>query len=99
MANLDALTPRQKEQLTKHSELALLSKELATIDCKVPLPSPDSLSYSEPKADKVAAFLKELEFNSLLRRFGGEVEPESQVKEPEGVVITTLAQYQKLVGN
>jgi len=99
MANLGSLTPRQKEQLTQHSELALLSKELATIDCQVPIASLEKISFEEPHKEKVAAFLEELEFTTLLSRWSGEEITKSgpQVEQPEGIVITTLAQYQKLL--
>lgn len=101
LANLEKLTPRQKEQLTQHSELAILSKELATIDCQVSLPSPEEIPYQEPQKEKVAAFLQELEFSSLLLRWSGEEEPkvqvQPQVEQPEGIVITTKAQYEKLL--
>ena len=43
--------------------------------------------------------LRELEFNSLLRRFrGGEEKAQpAETEQPEGVVLTTLAQYQELM--
>lgn len=99
LANLDSLTPRQKAQLSEARETALLSKELATINCKAPVPHLDTLSFPEPDEEKVIELLRELEFNSLLRRFrGGEEKAQpAETEQPEGVVLTTLAQYQELM--
>ena len=100
LAATDELTPKQREQLSQDSELALLSKELATINCQVPLPGADTISFVEPDRARVAALLGELEFSSLLKRWGAEGDPQLEPSPqplPEGIVLTTLSQYQSFL--
>lgn len=59
-----------KEKLADNKEQAMMSKELATIFCEVPveISLEDSL-FGEYDEQKVASFFKELDFQSLLERY------------------------------
>jgi DNA polymerase-1 len=62
-----------KESLVKFREQALLSKRLATIDTKVPLPfEPEELHIGPRDDETLKALLTEFEFNTLGRRLFGE---------------------------
>ncbi|RXI98750.1 DNA polymerase I [Anaerobacillus alkaliphilus] len=59
-----------KENLTENKEKAVMSKELATIYCEVPITIPrDELVFGEYDEQKVISLFKELDFQSLLDRF------------------------------
>ena len=67
-ANLGELKGKQKASLEAGRESARISKELATIDCAVPIAGTiESFVISEPDASAQNALHKELEFYSLLR--------------------------------
>ncbi|MFC1477681.1 DNA polymerase I [candidate division KSB1 bacterium] len=56
-----------REKLIEHRDNALLSKQLVTIDCSVPVKYDiDSFRMREPDAEKAVALFQELEFTSLL---------------------------------
>ncbi|KAB7705928.1 DNA polymerase I [Bacillus aerolatus] len=58
-----------QEKLEEHQDLAVMSKELATILREVPMDfSLSSLQYNEPDNEKVYELFKELGFNSLLEK-------------------------------
>ena len=62
-----------KESLVKFREQAILSKRLATIDTKVPLPfEPEKLLIGPRDDETLRALLMEFEFNTLGRRLFGE---------------------------
>jgi DNA polymerase-1 len=65
---LDELKGKQKTSLEAGRESARLSKELATIDCAVPLTEAiESFAIPEPNDAALNALYKELEFYSLLQ--------------------------------
>jgi DNA polymerase-1 len=65
---LDELKGKQKASLEAGRESARLSKELATIDCAVPLTETiESFAIPEPNDAALNALYKELEFYSLLQ--------------------------------
>jgi DNA polymerase I len=65
--HLEELGVRQRVALEEHRELALLSQDLATIDCAVPLVATwDDLRLSPPDPARLNELYKELQFYSLL---------------------------------
>lgn len=71
--NADKLKGKQKERVIEHSEQALLSKKLATIDLEVPIEFNAKSVEIEPfNREKLAELFKELEFRSLARSILGE---------------------------
>ncbi|KEZ51264.1 DNA polymerase I [Metabacillus indicus] len=74
--SLDKVTAKKlKEKLEENKEQAIMSKELATINCAAPLEI--TLSEAEYKgfeAKTVAGIYKELGFNSLLDKLGADTE-------------------------
>lgn len=60
---------KNKENLIKEKETALLSKKLATIDQDTPIEvSVDDLVYTGQNTEKLIEFYKEMDFNSHLER-------------------------------
>ncbi len=76
--SLDALLERAadvqrktyRESLQQNREMILLSKELVTIDCNVPLPfEPELMRAQEPDIPAARALFAELEFTTLQKEF------------------------------
>lgn len=67
LAQADELRGRQRTALLEHADMARLSRELATIECHVPLEiGLDDLRLRLPEPSGLNALYKELEFYSLL---------------------------------
>jgi DNA polymerase-1 len=65
--HLGELEGRFRKSLEEHRDRALLSRELATIDCRLPLEvTLDDLAVEPPPAAALNALYRELEFFSLL---------------------------------
>ena len=68
---------KRRESLIEHADNARLSKKLVTLDQQVTLEVPvDELAVHEPDYKNLIAFLKAMEFNTLMRRVAekGDVE-------------------------
>ena len=62
--------PKAREVLTEQRERALISRKLVKLDDHVPVDEPlSNLKVQEPDREKMAAFLREQAFKSLLTRF------------------------------
>ena len=73
LAGTDQLKGKQKERLEENRELALLSKELVTICCEVPLDlGPADLAVKPRNDEALKALFIELEFRTVGRRLFGE---------------------------
>lgn len=73
IANADKLKGKQKENVVNFAQQGLLSKELATILCEVPIEfHEESLRLSEVNKDLLSPLLDELEFRTLRKRLLGE---------------------------
>jgi DNA polymerase I len=60
---------KRRQSLIEHAEAARLSRKLVTLDDRVKLDVPiGDLAVHEPDNRKLIAFLKAMEFNSLMRR-------------------------------
>lgn len=109
--NLSAVQrPSLREKLKEHRELAFLSRELVTIDTRVPL-SIDlrELKALEPNREVLHELFKELEFKTLLRRISSpKTEPSFDVEALESIeniatrqhayhIITNRAELQDVV--
>ncbi len=67
-----------KEKLEEHKDLAVMSKELATITREAPVEvKVEDAGYSGYDQAKVVSIFKDLGFNSLLEKIGGEVPEET----------------------
>lgn len=80
--NTDKLKGKQKENVIKYSEQALLSKELATINTNVPITF-DAETYKVEAYNRAALtdLFKELEFRTLARDILGEASSKSEYGE------------------
>jgi DNA polymerase I len=78
---------KRRQSLIEHADKARLSKKLVTLDDRVKLDVPiGDLAVHEPDNKRLIAFLKAMEFNSLMRRVAefseidaGEIEPEARL--------------------
>jgi DNA polymerase-1 len=60
---------KRREKLIENADMARLSKQLVTLRTDAPLPAPiEQLTMPMVDAGKLTAFLKEMEFRTLLRR-------------------------------
>ena len=76
IANVDKLKGKQQENVRNFAAQGILSKELATIHCEVPVTfDEEDLKISEVNKEKLSALLDELEFRTLRRRMLGEESP------------------------
>jgi len=67
LAHLDELTPKMRAKLEASRDMLLLSRELVTIDCAVPLrPGFASIQAPEPDLPRLMELFKRLAFTSLL---------------------------------
>ncbi|MGO4888678.1 DNA polymerase I [Anaerobacillus sp. MEB173] len=77
----DVSGKKLKEKLEEHRELALLSKELATICDHAPVEvNLEELVFTNYDEQQVSKLFKELGFNSLLDRFGDDSTPTSETE-------------------
>ena len=61
--------PKRREALIEHAELARISKKLVTLDDRAKISEgPENFATREPDPASLIAFLKAMEFNSLIRR-------------------------------
>lgn len=73
LANTDKLKGKLKEKMELNKEMAIKSKELATIHCEVPVPFvEDDLVLREPNKDALMELFTELEFRRLAQQILGE---------------------------
>ncbi|HEY8991128.1 MAG TPA: DNA polymerase, partial [Luteolibacter sp.] len=97
LANLGKLKGKQKENLETHSDQALLSKDLATIDREVPFEVTwEALELSPRDDEAVKALFTEFEFRTLTKRLFGE-SPASPVDSPATESAPTLFETFKTI--
>ncbi|TDL82039.1 DNA polymerase I [Peribacillus frigoritolerans] len=80
LESLDQVTGKKlKEKLEENKDQAIMSKELATINCAAPVEiTLADVQYGGYDVKNVAGIYKELGFNSLLEKLGAEAEIEEQ---------------------
>lgn len=72
IANSDQLKGKQKENVENFAEQGMMSKELATIHCDVPVTfSEEGLHYDGPNEEQITELFAELEFRQLAQRVLG----------------------------
>jgi DNA polymerase-1 len=76
--------PKRREALITFAEQARISKRLVQLDCNMTLKHPiEELGLHEPGPTRLAAFLKAMEFNALLRRVAAAYEVDANAIEPD----------------
>ncbi|EIJ79227.1 DNA polymerase I [Bacillus methanolicus PB1] len=92
--SIDQVTGKKlKEKLEEFKDQALLSKKLATITTEAPVDLElKEIKYEGIQKDKVIKLFKDLSFNSLLDKFGGESETEEteQMEEIEFEIVSSV---------
>lgn len=79
LANIDKLKGKQKENVENNTDIALLSKKLATIITDVPVDWEEERMVVKPfDADKIREVFEELEFRTLMKRVLGEAPTASE---------------------
>jgi DNA polymerase-1 len=82
---------KMKEKLEENREQAIMSKELATIYQEVPFETElDELSFGDYDQQKVVAFMKDLEFTSLIAKFDTEYSEEEELDEITYEIIESI---------
>ncbi|MGM7720881.1 DNA polymerase I [Metabacillus sp. Hm71] len=83
LSSIDKVSGKKlKEKLEENREQALMSKELATINCEAPIAiTVEDVQYEGFDVKKVTDIFKELGFNSLLDKLGEEIELEEETVE------------------
>src|SRR5579871_2853394 len=83
-----------RESLQNNRENILLSKQLVTIDCNVPIDlDTTAMQVGEPDSEALRALFTELEFNSLLK----ELLPTAEVTESDYADATTAADVEAVL--
>ena len=73
LANTDQLKGKLKEKIENNKDKAILSKQLATIHCEVPVPFvEEDLRLGEPNKEALTELFTELEFRRLAQQILGE---------------------------
>lgn len=86
IANSESLKGKLKEKVENNKEIALLSKQLATIHCDVPLEfDEEDMRIGEPDKDALRELFTELEFRRLAQNVLGE---ELQIQNKQSVPLT-----------
>jgi DNA polymerase-1 len=81
IANTDQLKGKQKEKVEEQSDMAILSKKLATIIVDVPIDLDEkSLVKEEPNEEVLRGIFTELEFRTMAKRLFSEEAPEQEEK-------------------
>ncbi|MGE4062487.1 MAG: DNA polymerase I [Rhodospirillaceae bacterium] len=84
--------PKRRENLEKHAELALLSKQLVTLQDQVPLEvGLDQLHWKQPDPEVLLKFVMEQGFKSLIPRVAAKIAA-------DGVKEQAAIDFQKRVG-
>ncbi|SEI95589.1 DNA polymerase I [Dyadobacter koreensis] len=95
----DEIKGKLGEKVREFSSQAILSKQLATIDIKVPVPfDAEDLTICGANRDKVNALFDELEFKTLRQRILGSDAPATTPTAPQLKVVDKKGQYD-LFGN
>jgi len=83
-----------RESLLNNREAVLLSKQLATIDCNVPIElDVEAMAAGDPDVEALKSLFTELEFTSLLK----ELLPVVEVSETHYSTATTLAELEAVL--
>lgn len=97
LEHVDELKGRKRTALEEHREQALLSRDLATIDCKVPLETTwEQLELPTVDGARVNAFYRELEFFSLIE---GGTQVQERIDAADYAVVENLGELLILMEN
>lgn len=79
---------KMKERLEENKEQAMMSKQLAVIETKAPLTvSVEDAARKEYNTDKIIALFKELEFESLIKKFDTQEETPQELEDISFTVV------------
>lgn len=82
-----------KEKLAEYKDQALMSKQLATIQCDAPIDiTLDDITYYGYEVQNVIKILKELGFNSILAKLGEAEEVKEQVSDIKFETVQSLSE-------
>ncbi|MFM9006810.1 MAG: 5'-3' exonuclease H3TH domain-containing protein, partial [Flavobacteriales bacterium] len=96
LANTDKLKGKQKENVENNTDIALLSKKLATIILDVPVEWEEQrLLVKDFDKDKIREVFEELEFRALLKRVLGEAPAAEKSVQGELFFVETEASEKK----
>lgn len=79
---------KRRERLIEFADQARLSRQLAKLDDNVPLKVPlEALGVQDPDPETLLGFLREMEFNTLMRRIGEKLGAEVALVAPRKEVV------------
>lgn len=103
LANLDKVSGKKlQENLRENSELAVLSKKLATIECNMQMNFAQEEFQLQPDTEKVQELFTRFEFKTLLARLdtlfpGRAAAVPSAVSLPQATILSDAGSLQKIV--
>ena len=98
-ANIDQIAGvKLKEKLLANKEMAYLSKQLATIECNVPIPADISQYSVNPDMDKVRQVAEKYEFRALQGKIASWIFSDSATAETAAAPAAELPRCRELVG-
>lgn len=91
--------PKRRESLIEYADKARISFKLVQLDCDMPLPQPlDTLEAREPESDVWLGFLREQNFNALLKKMenrgGVKTAPVPVLTESKAPAVPTEKHYE-----
>ncbi|MEA4922091.1 MAG: DNA polymerase I [Eubacteriaceae bacterium] len=106
LENTDKLKGKLKENVEDNTQLALMSKRLATINRNVPIEIDfEEYKWEDPDHEKLVDIYKKLEFNSFLKKMGKDLSEEEKETansyeelSVEPVIIRNIPDMKKLSG-
>ena len=95
LANIENIkNKRARTSLQDNEKMAILAKQLVTIDCNVPVEQkPDELVVGEPNYTDAFEFFQEMEFRTLTNRFA----PEKETVEAKYNLVQTKEQFESFI--
>lgn len=87
----------RKKTLQENEQIARLSKDLATIDCQVPIDIDfEKMKITTPDEKRLMEFLKHFEFRTLLKELAPTGESESESKDRKYQIVSKVEQLEEL---
>lgn len=100
MGNLSKIkSKRQRQLLEDNKELALLSKQLVTIDKYVPIDIDwKTIVKQEPNNQRLLEIFERCEFRSLIQQFGSKIKNQADAEKRQYTQVRTIQELKNLVG-
>ncbi len=99
LANLGKLAPKTREKIEAGRSMLLLSRELVTLDCAVPLDVDlDALGPAHPDAERLLALFRKFEFKSLVEKMAAQAEHTFRSQARDWRTVRTPDELSEMIG-